>query len=165
MMSDQSKRLIETHFPFSLFMLVTSGTQFDDCKCTGDNKECIKIETHEDGKLKKTDLRCQCTKGWSGSDCKTEEVNECLKPEICDRRTSICLARLKDSYVCYCKEGFVEHVKSRICKDINECANPDHNPCSMNGPNEICINTFGSYKCQCKEGQYIVQHLYLTIIP
>nr|GME07460.1 putative wall-associated receptor kinase-like 16 [Ipomoea batatas] len=54
-----------------------------------------------------------------------------------------------DGYRCACKKGY--HGNPYLppgCLDIDECAN-GQNTCSKNA---TCLNTPGSYSCQCKEG-------------
>ena len=53
---------------------------------------------------------------------------------------------LKGSYDCICREGF--DLINDICSDIDECLQEKHD-CSKN---ELCVNNFGSFKCECKEG-------------
>lgn len=36
------------------------------------------------------------------------------------------------------------------CHDIDECAQPTYNKCDHS--NSFCINTIGSYTCDCKDG-------------
>ncbi|XP_053393753.1 low-density lipoprotein receptor-related protein 1-like isoform X2 [Mercenaria mercenaria] len=55
---------------------------------------------------------------------------------------------------CICNKGFIlveeGHGKPEQCKDIDECE--DKHACS-----QICINTIGSYKCDCYEGYIFMQ--------
>ena len=41
------------------------------------------------------------------------------------------------------------HVYIFVFSDVNECANPALNNCHQNAD---CLNTPGSYQCQCKVG-------------
>ncbi|XP_054160261.1 protein kinase C-binding protein NELL2-like [Oppia nitens] len=53
-------------------------------------------------------------------------------------------------YICICNDGF--DGDGRICTDINECdhkGGTDGNHC---GQNTQCLNTLGSYKCECLQG-------------
>ncbi|KAA8517761.1 hypothetical protein F0562_015234 [Nyssa sinensis] len=53
-------------------------------------------------------------------------------------------------YRCSCNNGYEGNPYLRPgCKDINECADPNNNPC-----NGTCINTLGSYNCSCPHGYY-----------
>ncbi|XP_029120050.1 wall-associated receptor kinase 17 isoform X2 [Elaeis guineensis] len=51
-------------------------------------------------------------------------------------------------YRCSCDHGYIGNpYSSGGCKDIDECAHPDTNPCARK-----CTNTKGSYKCSCPRG-------------
>ncbi|CAI9114847.1 OLC1v1015656C1 [Oldenlandia corymbosa var. corymbosa] len=51
-------------------------------------------------------------------------------------------------YRCRCSKGY-EGNPYLGCQDIDECGNPDQ--CGKNG---VCINTTGSYYCNCKKGYH-----------
>ena len=61
--------------------------------------------------------------------------------------------------VCTCSKGFKKEDRNKIgldavCIDINECIEgvedaPDVPPCPLNSK---CVNTIGSFKCNCNEG-------------
>lgn len=53
-----------------------------------------------------------------------------------------CTAHCDRHNQCDCPEGFILSVK--ICQDIDECV--------MGYCEQGCLNTFGSYKCYCREG-------------
>ncbi len=49
-----------------------------------------------------------------------------------------------------CPEGYYPDLNNdKICTDINECLELNKSICQKNSE---CINTIGSYKCNCKEG-------------
>ncbi|XP_065432269.1 adhesion G protein-coupled receptor E2-like [Chrysemys picta bellii] len=54
------------------------------------------------------------------------------------------------SYMCKCSWGFGKSQKdsSKICTDIDECKKTE----DICGPNATCINTHGSYWCECWAG-------------
>nr|XP_042703465.1 adhesion G protein-coupled receptor E3-like [Chrysemys picta bellii] len=54
------------------------------------------------------------------------------------------------SYMCKCSEGFGKSQKdpSQICTDIDECRKTP----GICGPKARCINTYGSYWCECRAG-------------
>lgn len=54
-------------------------------------------------------------------------------PAICDRNPD---------GACFCPKGFV--LNDKFCEDINEC--------KMDGCDQECKNTFGSFVCSCREG-------------
>lgn len=55
-----------------------------------------------------------------------------------------------ESYKCVCNPGFQEYYDGRqtICNDINECQSGQHD-CDYNAQ---CLNSIGSYSCQCNAG-------------
>eukprot|EP01084_Bolivina_argentea_P013608 25547_1 len=58
---------------------------------------------------------------------------------------------------CECDEGYKDFEPSTInapqmmCLDIDECANNNDNNCAVDN-NAVCINTVGSYLCECLPG-------------
>ncbi|KAI5663400.1 hypothetical protein M9H77_22723 [Catharanthus roseus] len=53
-------------------------------------------------------------------------------------------------YRCSCNKGYEGNpYLNPGCQDIDECADPNINPCEME-----CTNTQGSYICSCPEGYY-----------
>jgi hypothetical protein len=66
----------------------------------------------------------------------------CLKTCRCEKGSDRC----DPVSGCVCKAGW----KGEYCsEDIDECDNSS-SPCM--GDKESCINTVGSYKCECREG-------------
>lgn len=56
------------------------------------------------------------------------------------------------SYECTCPSGYELAADKISCRDIDECALPSN---TCNGPNDICTNIRGSYRCntiQCPYG-------------
>ena len=51
------------------------------------------------------------------------------------------------SWSCECHDGFSGNGK--FCKDIDECVEASHE-CDVN--KSSCLNTFGSFTCDCFEG-------------
>uniref|UniRef100_A0AC34RPE9 EGF-like domain-containing protein n=1 Tax=Panagrolaimus sp. JU765 TaxID=591449 RepID=A0AC34RPE9_9BILA len=86
-------------------------------------------------------------------ECAADNTNDCDKPNaICEDRDPVYDDDLK--YICTCTDGWKGDPKGgykwRPCKDTNECLNE-----TVCGPNTICVNTPGSYICQCKPGGFI----------
>ena len=75
-----------------------------------------------------------------------KDIDECLsKTHNCTSDT-LCINEI-GGFSCKClKEGFKFNLEKRICEDIDECLTGESN-CD-----QICINTFGSYKCGCHKG-------------
>lgn len=73
-------------------------------------------------------------------------TNECLEtPTICNDDLRYCTDRLV-GYECLCIIGYTE--KDSVCEDIDEC-NQD-----VCGTSYDCMNTIGSYQCNCIVGTY-----------
>ncbi|CAF4051809.1 unnamed protein product, partial [Rotaria sordida] len=70
----------------------------------------------------------------------------------CDNRTNHCDQRCHNlpngrGIVCSCYTGYKYNRESYKCEDINECENVTLNYCS-----QICVNTKGSFRCECAAG-------------
>ncbi|KAL3737270.1 hypothetical protein ACJRO7_026095 [Eucalyptus globulus] len=61
---------------------------------------------------------------------------------------SECFDFADNGYRCNCSSGY-EGNPYLGCRDINECADPEKNPCDG-----ICHNTKGSYTCSCPKGYH-----------
>ncbi|XP_012378990.2 nidogen-2 isoform X3 [Dasypus novemcinctus] len=73
-------------------------------------------------------------------------VNPCYDgSHTCDT-TAQCHPGTGVDYTCECAPGY--QGDGRSCVDVNECATGFHR-C---GPNSICINLLGSYRCECRSG-------------
>ncbi|XP_038282414.1 adhesion G protein-coupled receptor E1 isoform X2 [Canis lupus familiaris] len=101
---------------------------------------------------------CRCNKGFrpnpgGSSNFTCQNVNECADTTTCPAYAK-CTDTL-DSYYCTCKRGFlpsngVKQFKGPgvTCIDIDECSQSPP-PC---GPNSVCENILGRYKCSCLPG-------------
>ncbi|XP_059038074.1 nidogen-2 isoform X3 [Mustela lutreola] len=73
-------------------------------------------------------------------------VNPCYDGRhTCDMRAQ-CHPGAGVDYTCECASGY--QGDGRNCVDVNECATGFHR-C---GPNSVCINLLGSYRCECRSG-------------
>ncbi|CAD5226145.1 unnamed protein product [Bursaphelenchus okinawaensis] len=75
-----------------------------------------------------------------------ERMDPQIACERCDVRTSFCQAVNKYKYTCECREGYIK-ASNGDCIDMDECELMQAD-C---GDNSRCINTIGSYKCECLE--------------
>ncbi|XP_042503195.1 wall-associated receptor kinase 2-like [Macadamia integrifolia] len=79
-----------------------------------------------------------------------EEVKKDLETYACGKN-SVCRISKNDlGYSCDCSQGY--HGNPYLpygCQDINECADPNTNPCSW-----TCTNLPGSYSCSCPLGYH-----------
>ncbi|XP_054989842.1 nidogen-2 [Sorex araneus] len=81
-------------------------------------------------------------------------VNPCFdERHTCDTNAR-CQPASGVLYTCECIPGF--HGNGWTCLDINECSSDLHN-C---GPNSICINLVGSYRCDCVSGYQLADDLH-----
>ncbi|KAM9115113.1 adhesion G protein-coupled receptor E5-like [Pangshura tecta] len=85
-----------------------------------------------------------------------DDINECLGPSPPDCGTNADCNNVPGSYSCSCINGYepssgkanVTHTSENSCRDIDECnKTPD-----ICGPKATCINTIGSYWCECRAG-------------
>lgn len=100
--------------------------------------------------------QCICDPGYAGPDCSTKD--HCINPHIppCEYG---CIS-LNDSRICTCPDNMVLQPDGVSCGnacppgltgpqcsyDIDECLTGNHE-CKY-----YCVNTFGSYECQCLPG-------------
>lgn len=79
--------------------------------------------------------KCSCFRGYipdskNPRQCKIHCAQQKC-PIVCDRNSD-----------CYCPDGFLK--SDKFCEDMDEC--------SMDGCDQECRNTFGSFVCSCREG-------------
>ncbi|OCT80638.1 hypothetical protein XELAEV_18027451mg [Xenopus laevis] len=95
---------------------------------------------------------CNCLPGYNGTNC--TDINECETNNACPMN-STCNNTI-GSYICNCKTGY----SGVNCTDIDECAdslnNCDIDECKNNSTNctanSTCMNTNGSFSCECNNG-------------
>uniref|UniRef100_A0A452UFN5 Nidogen 2 n=1 Tax=Ursus maritimus TaxID=29073 RepID=A0A452UFN5_URSMA len=88
-------------------------------------------------------------------------VNPCYDgSHTCDMRAQ-CHPGAGVDYTCECASGY--QGDGRGCVDVNECAAGSHR-C---GPNSVCINLLGSYRCECRNGYEFAddRHTCVAITP
>ena len=94
-----------------------------------DNMECVNTADS---------AFCRCREGYQLS------VDQCLL-DICAVDNGGC-QQVCSVNNCSCNEGYILDADMRSCLDVNECTEMLDN-CS-----QICINTNGSYQCECQPG-------------
>ncbi|XP_065179894.1 fibrillin-3-like [Sycon ciliatum] len=103
---------------------------------------------------------CICLPGYQRAGSRCVDINECYRwytvSRNCDAR-STCVNTV-GSFVCQCRPGYTGpgwrsyyDYSYRGCEDINECEDPAVMDTCSHGTVE-CVNTPGSYSCQCKAG-------------
>lgn len=92
---------------------------------------------------------CQCSSGYELSDSgECVDINECNQVGKCDLTQARCV-NTPGSFTCQCtKTGFQSVLvgKKFTCENINECSQNNA------GCDQICIDTHGSYACNCEAG-------------
>lgn len=64
-------------------------------------------------------------------------------------------ASLSAMFECRCRPGFAGN--GRLCRDVDECADPKLNACRA--PSSYCVNLAGGHQCRCRPGfQEISDH-------
>ncbi|KAL7052811.1 hypothetical protein ACKWTF_005022 [Chironomus riparius] len=92
----------------------------------------------------RTEVQCQCHKGFHLIGTRCFDVNECEKnPNECGQYGK-CI-NLVGAHKCLCQQGFqLDNVGK--CVDINECLlRGGHGPCQ-----DTCFNSLGGYTCSCE---------------
>ncbi|XP_060591770.1 fibrillin-1-like [Ruditapes philippinarum] len=118
------------------------GSCQDIDECSGMN-DCDQICDNTIGSY-----RCSCHEGYA---LNLTERKSCSPIHVCtEDNSSTCgdnaLCMMQDGEIeCRCFKGYVK--KNDICVDIDEC---NETPCS-----HICINTYGSYTCNCQNGYFL----------
>ncbi|XP_072172571.1 uncharacterized protein [Diadema setosum] len=93
---------------------------------------------------------CVCDDGYESSNRKNcTDFDECaFETSSCPAGISVCNNTPGD-YECICSTGY-QNSGPKTCEDANECIDGSHN-CS---DDRICINTLGSYRCECPDMSY-----------
>ncbi|XP_017514198.3 nidogen-2 [Manis javanica] len=88
-------------------------------------------------------------------------VNPCYDGSHACDTTAQCHPGTGTDYTCECAPGY--QGDGRSCADVNECATGFHR-C---GPNSVCINLPGSYRCECRGGYEFAddRHTCILIAP
>ncbi|XP_072172523.1 uncharacterized protein [Diadema setosum] len=93
---------------------------------------------------------CTCLDGYTMVNDTCLDFDECAnKVDSCDKEISVC-TNTPGGYDCTCMNGYVNKNSSRICEDFDECADSDSNNCTASD-SRVCVNTFGSFRCDCAE--------------
>lgn len=113
----------------------------------GENGSCVNTEGS---------YECECDHGYEFDSSTCVDIDECVVQEepLCGDNQSC--VNTEGSYDCICNEGYqfdmyrskMEYKAPPVCVDIDEC----HREESLCGENESCVNTEGSYECNCSTG-------------
>ena len=102
---------------------------------------------------------CVCMSGYEkNEDGACVDIDECATGRHnCDETTTVCVNTIgpassqnHNGYTCECKD--YEHFRREDiyrCVDIDECA---ENLDTCDDKSEDCVNLFGGYECECKDG-------------
>lgn len=106
------------------------------------NAECINLIG---------DYECRCKAGFKGDGYTCVDLNECETAEhnVCDKVNGVCHNRFGD-YTCECAAGW--HGNGINCTNIDECGLNDRLCHHGNVRVGECVDTEGSYQCNCNIG-------------
>ena len=109
---------------------------------------------------------CNCNLGWE-SENDGETDTECVDVDECDADASLQHAcdpnatcnNNDGSYNCDCNAGWYSESNEfdAVCGDVDECVGPSADGVTAEAtcdPNSNCINTVGTYECDCIAGWY-----------
>ncbi|CCJ09402.1 EGF-like domain-containing protein [Caenorhabditis elegans] len=136
------------------------GYRGDGFMCT-DINECDErhpCHPHAECTNLEGSFKCECHSGFEG-----DGIKKCTNPlerscedveKFCGRVDHVsCLSvRIYNgslSSVCECEPGFRFEKESNSCVDIDECEESRNN---CDPASAVCVNTEGSYRCECAEG-------------
>uniref|UniRef100_A0A8R1DNL8 FiBrilliN homolog n=1 Tax=Caenorhabditis japonica TaxID=281687 RepID=A0A8R1DNL8_CAEJA len=136
------------------------GFRGDGFQCT-DINECDErhpCHPHAECTNLEGSFKCECHSGFEG-----DGVKKCTNPlerscedveKFCGRVEHVsCLSvRVYNgslSSVCECEPGFRFDKENNKCVDIDEC---DENRNNCDPASAVCVNTEGSFRCECAEG-------------
>ncbi|XP_072361964.1 thrombomodulin [Scyliorhinus torazame] len=159
----------------SPYCLCRDGYRLDaEGKGCVDVDECLEQPCEQECINRPGNFSCHCRAGYQLTrDNKCEDINECLD-ELCDQRC----ANTAGSFVCKCHGGYdldpndptkcVFYCNTDPCdakcighgcdcpvgyildEDQGQCYDIDE--CQSGECDQECVNTHGSFKCNCKEG-------------
>lgn len=91
-------------------------------------------------------VQCSCNNGYDLDD----DGVSCRIRDLCGVNTCEHQCVMGESgYSCKCPDGFKLNENQRNCSDIDECQSQI---CLHN----LCVNTHGSYKCECNDGYEMI---------
>lgn len=128
----------------SNFCRCIDGFARDESGSCVDIDECLVDVCDQNAACRNTEgsFQCSCNDGYFGSGrfCVKGKCSD----DACPATNQRCISATTTE--CECKVGWVANDKD-ACEDIDECLSS--NSCDVNSE---CVNTDGSYKCNCKLG-------------
>ncbi|XP_068608488.1 complement component C1q receptor [Brachionichthys hirsutus] len=109
--------------------------------CSINNGGCEQI-CHQEA----DEARCVCREGHNlGEDGLSCRMRDLCGVDACEHQ---CVTG-DSGYSCKCPNGLKLHANQRNCSDVDECQ-------SQSCGRHLCVNTYGSYTCVCKDGYRMV---------
>ncbi|XP_076799980.1 uncharacterized protein LOC143445052 isoform X4 [Clavelina lepadiformis] len=138
--------------PGSFSCACLDGFRLNDNEICTDVDECDEnlhscLPERATCKNTKGSFTCSCKDGYLGDGRST-----CVAEDLCGTGNHNCpedtmCKNTEDGFTCVCRIGY--KMILGMCKDINECEDPNANICDSHAK---CINNDGSFECRCLTG-------------
>nr|XP_032818229.1 neurogenic locus notch homolog protein 1-like [Petromyzon marinus] len=123
------------------YMVGSDGRTCQDInECQNGNANC---KTYSSCQNTQGSFKCACDNGFQMNGTECVDIDECKTTNNC---TGNAVCENTVGYYLCCYPGYKSNGTS--CEDENECSMGKHN-CTVQ---QTCINTAGSYNCQCNQG-------------
>lgn len=114
------------------------------CKCENDG-ECDFLQLVGDSAGPLRIVGCNCSDQFEGTFCETEVLDACADEPCYDNVTCTTLTNPYGFQCGPCPAGLTGD--GQDCFENDECRNASVSRC-----NQTCVNTFGSFRCECHQG-------------
>ncbi|XP_022803205.1 mucin-like protein [Stylophora pistillata] len=143
----------------------TPASFFCDCndgfKLKSDRRNCEDID--ECDPTSNCMQKCENSVGSYNCSCNTHfktdptDWRKCVAKNPCTSDSDpgcnhVCYEDSNKQAACTCRANFELQSDGKTCKDINECLDDDTYECP--DKNQRCVNTRGSYRCECVQDTY-----------